>query len=40
MARLIVHTPDTAPEATKERIEAVQKANGFIPNLIGVSRSW
>ena len=36
MARLIVHIPDTAPEAAKERIEAVQKANGFIPNLIGV----
>lgn len=36
MARLSVHTPDTAPEGSKARIEAVQKANGFIPNLIGV----
>lgn len=36
MARLTVHTTDTAPKEAKERIEAVQKANGFIPNLIGV----
>lgn len=36
MARLTVHTPDTAPEKAKERMQAVQKANGFIPNLIGV----
>lgn len=36
MARLTVHTPDTAPTSAKERVEAVQKANGFIPNLIGV----
>lgn len=36
MARLKVHTQDTAPEGSKARIEAVQKANGFIPNLIGV----
>lgn len=36
MARLTVHTIDTAPEGSKARMEAVQKANGFIPNLIGV----
>lgn len=36
MARLTVHTKDSAPEGAKARIEAVQKANGFIPNLIGV----
>ncbi|MFW2176378.1 MULTISPECIES: carboxymuconolactone decarboxylase family protein [unclassified Moraxella] len=36
MARLTVNTVETAPEKAKERIEAVQKANGFIPNLIGV----
>ena len=36
MARLIVNTPETAPEKAKERMEMVQKANGFIPNLIGV----
>lgn len=36
MARLFVHNVDTAPENAKARVEAVQKANGFIPNLIGV----
>lgn len=36
MARLTVHTPLTAPEGSKARMEAVEKANGFIPNLIGV----
>lgn len=36
MARLTVHTQDTAPEAAKPRIDAVKKANGFVPNLIGV----
>ena len=36
MARLTVHTVETAPEAAKPRIEAALKNNGFIPNLIGV----
>lgn len=36
MARLSVHTLQTVPENAKERMEMVQKANGFIPNLIGV----
>lgn len=36
MSRLTVNTVETAPEASKARIEALQKANGFIPNLIGV----
>ena len=36
MARLPVHTVETAPEAAKPRVEAALKANGFIPNLIGV----
>lgn len=36
MARLTVHTVETAPEKAQPRVEAVQKANGFIPNLIGV----
>lgn len=36
MARLTVHTSDTAPEMAKPRLEATQKANGFVPNLIGV----
>ncbi len=36
MARLTVNTLESAPEKAKERMEMVQKANGFIPNLIGV----
>ncbi len=36
MARLTIHTVETAPEAAKPRVEAALKANGFIPNLIGV----
>ncbi|OAM31102.1 MULTISPECIES: carboxymuconolactone decarboxylase family protein [Eikenella] len=36
MARLPIHTVETAPEAAKPRVEAALKANGFIPNLIGV----
>lgn len=35
MARLTIHTVETAPEEAKARVEAVQKNNGFIPNLIG-----
>ena len=36
MSRLTIHTADTAPEASRERVEAARKANGFLPNLIGV----
>ncbi|UOO82940.1 carboxymuconolactone decarboxylase family protein [Uruburuella testudinis] len=36
MARLTVHTVDTAPEAARARVETAQKNNGFLPNLIGV----
>ncbi|MDO4998516.1 MAG: carboxymuconolactone decarboxylase family protein [Neisseria sp.] len=36
MARLTVHTVETAPEAAKPRVEAAFKNNGFLPNLIGV----
>lgn len=36
MSRLVIHSVDTAPEAARERVEAAQKANGFLPNLIGV----
>ncbi|MDO4696381.1 MAG: carboxymuconolactone decarboxylase family protein [Neisseria sp.] len=36
MSRLTVHTPETAPEAAKPRVEAALKNNGFLPNLIGV----
>lgn len=36
MARLTIHTVDSAPEAAKPRVEAALKNNGFLPNLIGV----
>lgn len=36
MARLTVHTLGTVPNEAQSRMETVQKANGFIPNLIGV----
>lgn len=36
MARLTVHTVETAPEAAKARVETALKNNGFLPNLIGV----
>lgn len=36
MARLTVHTTQSAPEAARARVEAAQQANGFLPNLIGV----
>lgn len=36
MTRLTLHTLETTPEAAKDRVAAVQKNNGFIPNLIGV----
>lgn len=36
MARLTIHNIETAPAEAKARVEAVQKNNGFIPNLIGV----
>lgn len=36
MSRLTVQTAETALDEAKPRIEAVQKANGFVPNLIGV----
>ena len=36
MSRLTIHTVDTAPEAARERVQAAQAANGFLPNLIGV----
>ncbi len=36
MTRLTVHTSDSAPESAKIRVQAVEKANGFLPNLIGV----
>ncbi len=36
MSRLPINTVASAPEEAKVRIEAVEKANGFVPNLIGV----
>lgn len=36
MSRLTIHTVESAPEAARERVEAAQQANGFLPNLIGV----
>ena len=36
MSRLTIHSIETAPEAAKERLQNVQKSNGFVPNLIGV----
>lgn len=36
MSSFQIHTLETAPEATREILAAVQNANGFIPHLIGV----
>ena len=36
MSQFPIHTIETAPEAAKEALKAVQNVNGFIPNLIGV----
>lgn len=36
MTRLPTLTAATAPEAAKERVQKAEKANGFLPNLIGL----
>ncbi len=36
MSKFQIHTIETAPESAQEALKAVQQANGFIPNLIGV----
>lgn len=36
MARLTIHSVETAPEKAKPRVETALKNNGFLPNLIGV----
>jgi len=36
MARLPILTVETAPEASREGVSKAEKANGFIPNLIGL----
>ena len=39
MSQFKIHTIESAPEAAQEALKAVQNANGFIPNLIGVSQT-
>ena len=36
MSRLTLHTPDTAPEASRPYVDKALANNGFLPNLIGV----
>lgn len=36
MSRLTIHTIESAPTQSQERVEKAQKNNGFLPNLIGV----
>lgn len=36
MSRLTIQTIDTAADEAKERLSNAQKANGFLPNLLGV----
>lgn len=36
MSRLTIHTQESAPEASRERLATAVKNNGFLPNLIGV----
>lgn len=36
MSRLTIHTPESAPEAARPRVQAALTSNGFLPNLIGV----
>lgn len=36
MARLPILSTETAPEASREGVSKAEKANGFIPNLIGL----
>ncbi|HUH60947.1 MAG TPA: carboxymuconolactone decarboxylase family protein [Candidimonas sp.] len=36
MSRLTIQTAESAPVESRERLAAAHKANGFLPNLIGV----
>lgn len=36
MSRLTLHTPDTAPEASRPFVDKARANNGFLPNLICV----
>ncbi|HMN78424.1 MAG TPA: carboxymuconolactone decarboxylase family protein [Burkholderiaceae bacterium] len=36
MTRLTLHTPDSAPEASRPFVERAVRSNGYLPNLIGV----
>jgi uncharacterized peroxidase-related enzyme len=35
MARVTIHSPETAPADSRALLEATQARNGFIPNLLG-----
>jgi len=36
MSRLTIQTVESAPAEAKDRLQAAQKNNGFLPNLLGV----
>lgn len=36
MSRIDIQTVDSAPEEAKERLDAVKRTSGFVPNLLGV----
>ncbi|HEX2198251.1 MAG TPA: carboxymuconolactone decarboxylase family protein [Burkholderiales bacterium] len=36
MTRLAIHDVETAPAEARERVQTVRRANGYLPNLIGV----
>jgi uncharacterized peroxidase-related enzyme len=36
MSRLTIQSIESAPEEARERLATAQKANGFLPNLLGV----
>ncbi|NGM88212.1 carboxymuconolactone decarboxylase family protein [Parapusillimonas sp. SGNA-6] len=36
MSRITIQSIESAPEEAKERLATAQKANGFLPNLLGV----
>lgn len=36
MSRLTIQTVESAPAEARERLQNAQKANGFLPNLLGV----
>ncbi len=36
MSRITIHNIESAPQLAKQRLENAAKANGFLPNLLGV----